>query len=292
MTEHPKTFADLYPSRFIKADHLLKGPQTYTIKSVVIQELESEKGPEKKAIVSFAETEMDWVCPTVNGVCLRAMFGDDLDDWIGKRVTLYATEKIMQLPSRKGQPAIRVYGSPDIAEPIRCEWTPARRRPLIQVLQPVQSEVVTSALTVIASAASVDALQQIQARLAERVIQGRVTDAEYEMLSKAVRAREDNLQPPAAQADPDLDAFKKALAAPAPEPTDLTAAAQQDLTVAVERRQLIIAAFEALPPNQRKKSRDLFFVRFSDLPPGTIATSVSTDEHVTALAEILAGLSG
>jgi hypothetical protein len=271
MTEHPKTFAELYPSRFIKADHLLKGPQTYTIKSVVIQELESEKGFEKKAIVSFAETEMDWVCPTVNGVCLRAMFGDDLDDWVGKRVTLYATDKIMQLPSRKGQPAIRVYGSPDIAEPIRCEWTPARRRPLIQVLQPVQSDVVTSALEVIAKADSVEALKQIHARLADRLKEGRISGQEHIMLVKAARAREDALQPPAAP---------EPAPAPAPEPKAQTP------------KQAAIAAFEALPPNQRKKARDLFFVRFSDLPPGTIATSVTTDEHVTALAEILAGLGG
>jgi len=275
MTEQPKTFADLYPSRFIKPDHLLKGPRTYTIKSYHIEVLETEKGPQKKVIVSFHETSMEWVCPTVNGVCLRAMFGDDLDDWIGKRVTLYATDKIMQLPSRKGQPAIRVYGSPDITEPVRCEWTPARRRPLIQVLQPVKldepqppqptaSSVVPAASKAIADAANADALARIMQRVAEHAKAGHITPEENATLTHAARVREDALQPPA---KPE----------PRPEPAE-----------PANNKQAILAAFDALPPQKRKQARDAFFSRFTDLKPATLVASVTTDDHASALAEIIA----
>jgi len=284
MTELPKTFADLYPSRFIKADHLLKGPRTYTIKSYDIETLDGENGPQEKVVVLFHETTMRWVCPTVNGVCLRAMFGDDLDNWIGKRVTLYATEKIMQLPSRKGQPAIRVYGSPDIAEPVRCEWTPARRtRPLVQVLQPVKLDepqpaapaepardnLIPAASKAIAEAASIDALARIMQRVAEHAKAGHITAEENATLTQAAREREDVLQPPA-RTEP----------APEPEPTPAPKP--------TNNKQALLAAFDALPPNKRKQARDAFFSRFTDLKPGTLVASVTTDDHVSALAEIIA----
>ena len=281
MTEHPKTFADLYPSRFIKPDHLLKGPRTYTIKSYHIEVLETEKGPQKKVIVSFHETPMEWVCPTVNGVCLRAMFGDDLDDWIDKRVTLYATDKIMQLPSRKGQPAIRVYGSPDIAEPVRCEWTPARRRPLIQVLQPVKldepqpaqptaSGIVPAASKAIAEATNVEALARIMQRVAEHAKAGHISLKEVTALTETARAREDALQPPA---QPE----------PTPEPKPPAPAAKP-----TNNAQALLSAFDALPPQKRKQARDSFFARFTDLRPGTLISAITTDDHVSALAEIIA----
>jgi hypothetical protein len=275
MTEQLLDFSDLYPGRFIKAGNLHGKPVTFTIKSIEREDLQGEKGLEPKIILRFEETPLALVLPKINAVCVKAMFGPHVQEWIGRRITLYGTTKIMPLPTKKDQPCIRIWGSPDISEPVRCEWSPPRRKPIVQVLQPVQSELVTSALGVIANASSVDALQQIQARLAARLQEGRITDVEFANLQEAARAREDALQPP-----------------DAPEPAEQAADTQQDLTVAVEPRQLIVAAFEALPPHQRKKARDLFFVRFSDLPPGTIATSVTTDEHVTALAEILAGLGG
>lgn len=36
---------------------------------------------------------------------------------------------------RKGEPCIRVFGSPDIEDDMSCEWTPPKRRKLIQNLK-------------------------------------------------------------------------------------------------------------------------------------------------------------
>ena len=276
MTEQLLDFSDLYPGRFIKAGNLHGKLVTFTIKSIEREELQGERGMEPKIILHFEETSLALVLPKINAVCLKALFGPNVPEWIGKRVTLYGTTKIMPLPTKKNEPCIRIWGSPDISEPIRCEWSPPRRKPIVQTLQPVQSDTVTSALGVIANATSVEGLQRIQARLAERLQEGRVTDAEHATLVKAVRAREDDLQPPAAQGDAK------------PDPAELPAEAQQDLTVAVDRRRLIIAAFDAFPPNKRKQIRDAFFSRFSDLPPGTLAASVTTAEHVDVLAGLIA----
>lgn len=272
MTEQLLDFDDLYVGSFLKAGNLHGEKVTFTIKSIDREELQTDKGVEPKIILRFEETPLALVLPKISAVCLKALFGSHVQEWIGKRITLYGTTKIMPLPTKKDEPCIRIWGSPDISEPISAEWTPPRRRPIVQVLQPVQSDTVTSALGVIANAATAEDLQKIQARLAERLQEGRVTDAEHAMLVKAVRAREDDLQPPAAQGDPE----------PTPEPTPAPEPKAQS------PKQAAIAAFDAFPPNKRKQIRDAFFSRFSDLPPGTLAASVTTAEHVDVLAGLIA----
>jgi hypothetical protein len=42
----------------------------------------------------------------------------------------------MPFPRRRDEPCIRVFGSPDIKEEVICEWTPPKRRKLVQKLQP------------------------------------------------------------------------------------------------------------------------------------------------------------
>lgn len=129
-------FDDLYPSRFLKAGNIPNGKANYTIKAVAREPLETDQGTEEKVIMTFEETAMQLVLAKVNAVCIRAMFGSDVQQWIGKRVTLYATTAIMPFPRRRDEPCIRVFGSPDIKEEVVCEWTPPKRRKLVQKLQP------------------------------------------------------------------------------------------------------------------------------------------------------------
>ena len=53
------------------------------------------------------------------------MFGPKIAEWVGKRVALYATNKLMAM---NGEDAIRVWGSPDIAADIEVEYSPPRRK--------------------------------------------------------------------------------------------------------------------------------------------------------------------
>jgi hypothetical protein len=130
------TFDDLYPGRFLKAGNVPNGKATYTITAVIRDQIEGEKGVEDKVVMSFEETAMQLVLPKVNAVAIRAMFGSNVQDWIGKRLTLYTTTEIMPFPKRRDDPCIRVFGSPDIREEVSCEWTPPKRRKLVQKLQP------------------------------------------------------------------------------------------------------------------------------------------------------------
>lgn len=78
--------------------------------------------PKAKATVAFKETEKQLVMCKTNGISLKAMFGKKLSDWIGKRVTLFPD-------TWNGEPATRVWGSPDIEKDIDVEIALPRRRP-------------------------------------------------------------------------------------------------------------------------------------------------------------------
>jgi hypothetical protein len=118
----------LYPGRFIKAA-LFKGTKpTLTIKDVDVEELIGDDGkPKQKAILSFVERPMQHVMCKTNGMCLKAMFGATLKDWIGKRVILFAGQW-------NGDEAIRVWGSPDIPKQITVEIALPRRKPFPMVM--------------------------------------------------------------------------------------------------------------------------------------------------------------
>lgn len=129
-------FDDLYPTRFMKAGNLPEVKTFYTIKDIAREQLQLEGGPEDKVVMSFEETAMQLVLAKVNAVAIKSMFGNDVRDWLGKRLTLYATTEIMPFPKRRDEPCIRVFGSPDIEKEVVCEWTPPKRRKLVQKLQP------------------------------------------------------------------------------------------------------------------------------------------------------------
>lgn len=117
----PVDYDELYPGRFLKAVEFKGRKVTLTIADVDIEELESEQGKTMKAILSFRETPKMHVMPKTNGICIKAMFGRVLEDWIGSRVTLFPGDF-------NGEPAIRVWGSPDIEKDFDVTIKLPRRR--------------------------------------------------------------------------------------------------------------------------------------------------------------------
>lgn len=126
----PQTFDDLYAGRFLKAGNFNGKPVTLTIKDANREELEGEDGKKMRVILSFAETEMQHVAPKTNGLCIKAMFGEKLADWVGKRVTLFPS-------TFNGEPAIRVWGSPDIESDISLSIQLPRRKAIPMTLHKV-----------------------------------------------------------------------------------------------------------------------------------------------------------
>ena len=128
----------LYPGRFIKAGTLGGKHVTVTIDRVFHEMLGQRKNAagkvivqgERKVIMTFAGKEMGLVLAKINAASIAAMFGNDASAWTGKRIVLYATNKIMPFPRARGDnrppdECIRIYGSPDIERAVRFEFRKA-----------------------------------------------------------------------------------------------------------------------------------------------------------------------
>lgn len=122
----PTTYSELYPGRFLHADHLKGKPVTLKIADVYREQLYGEKGKQVKAILAFEQTQLVYVCPPLNGRCLLEMFGTNVQEWIGKRVTLFPTAEFA--PLKKNVPCIRVWGSPDLKEDVVVDIALPRRK--------------------------------------------------------------------------------------------------------------------------------------------------------------------
>ena len=130
----PVDYDQLYPGRFLKAGEFLGKKVTLTITDADIEELAGEDGkPKIKAIISFDETEKKLVACKTNGICLKEMFGKELANWIGKRVTLFPDVW-------NGEPCIRVWGSPDIEAEKEVTVTLPRRRPFKKTMHKMESK--------------------------------------------------------------------------------------------------------------------------------------------------------
>lgn len=113
-----------------------------TMRDVITADLEGEDGKMKaKAIVLFSDMDdRGWVLCKTNAMCVAAMFGDDTDGWIGKRVTLYA-ELVQVGPTKK--PGIRVRGSPDIKRVLDVSIKLPKKKAFTMRLRPTSAETVT-----------------------------------------------------------------------------------------------------------------------------------------------------
>jgi hypothetical protein len=133
--KHPKptSYDQLYPGRFIKAAELQGKKPSLTMTDIELEDLEGDDGKKTKCIISFKETQKKLVACKTNGLCIKAMFGKELKEWLGKRVTIH--EDVWN-----GEPCIRVWGSPDIQTDIDVEIALPRRRPFKRTLRRVEKQ--------------------------------------------------------------------------------------------------------------------------------------------------------
>lgn len=136
--KRPRDWDELYPGRYLKAGQLGERRPTLTIKSVSLEKLQDDKGADKtKGVLSFAEITYELALNKTNGLLLRELFGRDLERWPGRKVTLYRGE--VESGSQRGEPAVRVWGSPELTEDRTVEIKLPRKRPLKIVLHAVRA---------------------------------------------------------------------------------------------------------------------------------------------------------
>jgi hypothetical protein len=90
----------LFPSLYLGAHDLQGRDVALTIRRVVAEEVKTEKGSERKAIVYFVETgkkakpgeeEKRLVLNKTNAKTVASLYGSEMNDWMGKRITLFPT---------------------------------------------------------------------------------------------------------------------------------------------------------------------------------------------------------
>lgn len=122
-----RSYSDLYPGRFLKADQLMGAHVTLTIRAAYLDRLGRGDGAEDRGVLAFKETGRELVLNKINGECLRAMFGNVVAEWVGKRVTLYPSKDRF---GSEQVDCIRVSGSPDIDGPIQVRVRYTVRKPV------------------------------------------------------------------------------------------------------------------------------------------------------------------
>ncbi len=78
---------DLFPSNYLRASDL-DGDTVVTIKSIIIEEFQEGD----KAVLHFGGSLKPWPLNKTNGKTIAGMYGEEIDDWRDKRITLYPTE--------------------------------------------------------------------------------------------------------------------------------------------------------------------------------------------------------
>lgn len=86
--------SEAFPSKYLKADVDVpdEGSIMFTIANVQMETLGQGQDADDKPVVYFEESEKGLVLNKTNGNTLVSLYGDDSDDWTGKRVNLFSTD--------------------------------------------------------------------------------------------------------------------------------------------------------------------------------------------------------
>ena len=128
----------LTPSKYIRAADFGASLPTFPTLTIAdggrIEALPSlkpgarEGDEEKKGVLYFTDEPegRGWVINKTNRECLKGMFGNETDAWVGKRVTLMA---MMIRVGPRTEPGVRIKGSPDIDSEIKVTVKLPKRKP-------------------------------------------------------------------------------------------------------------------------------------------------------------------
>ena len=83
---------EMFPSKYLKASDLGEHTPIVTIASVSVESLGSEEEKENKPVIYFEGKEKGLVCNKTNWNTVMGLFGDETEDWIGKKIKLVTAE--------------------------------------------------------------------------------------------------------------------------------------------------------------------------------------------------------
>jgi len=84
--------SDMFPSKYLKASDLGESTPVVTISKVVVESLGAEDEKEDKMVVYFQGKDKGLVCNKTNCNTISGLFGEETDDWIGKKIKILTAE--------------------------------------------------------------------------------------------------------------------------------------------------------------------------------------------------------
>ena len=81
--------SEAFPSNYLAASDLRDQEATVSIKDVAIEEVGRDK--DRKPVLYFKGKEKGLILNRTNANTIEAVFGDEMDDWIGAEIILYPT---------------------------------------------------------------------------------------------------------------------------------------------------------------------------------------------------------
>jgi hypothetical protein len=123
---------DAFPSRYMKAheDVPEDGHRIFTIADVRMEKIGRGADAEDKLIVTFHESDKEFVLNKTNATTISGLYGGETDDWAEKRITLYCTFVEFQ---GKMVPGLRV--RPKIPPASKGGTKPAAKVPVAPVTE-------------------------------------------------------------------------------------------------------------------------------------------------------------
>lgn len=92
----PTDYRSMYEKDFLGAWDFTDGDKTFTIKKAQRGELTGSGGRKsKKPVVYFQETDKGLALNATNGKTIAALYGVMVEDWQGKKITLYRSRTTM-----------------------------------------------------------------------------------------------------------------------------------------------------------------------------------------------------
>jgi hypothetical protein len=83
-----------FPGNWLKASDLGDTDHTVTIESVQTQMIGQGEQAKLKLVLKFREFPKPLVCNLTNARAIAKLYGDETDEWIGKRVTLWVNPDV------------------------------------------------------------------------------------------------------------------------------------------------------------------------------------------------------
>ncbi len=113
--------SEAFPSKYLSKDDLAS-PRVLTINQVVQEEIEQDDQTKLKAVVYFQEPDVKpWIINSGNWMTVEDVYGEESNNWTGKRVELFVDPTVMFGRKRVGGVRVRVpngqQAAPQTAKP-------------------------------------------------------------------------------------------------------------------------------------------------------------------------------